>query len=94
MDELYESVDMNKLNFKYECATKDVSFYEYADSKNFLIKFKKKSNQIKLDNALKYQKDFLNKLSDIKIGRKTSEQKEVITILKVFTNLEKKFLNF
>ena len=33
MNKLYESVDMNKLYFKYEGNTKDVSFYEYMDSK-------------------------------------------------------------
>ena len=33
MNELYESVEMNKLNFKYEGNTKDVSFYEYIGSK-------------------------------------------------------------
>ena len=38
MDELHESVDMNKLYLKYECNTKDVSFNEYVDSKKFLIK--------------------------------------------------------
>ena len=28
-----ESVDKNKLKFEYVCNTKDVSFYEYMDSK-------------------------------------------------------------
>ena len=33
MNELYESVDKNKLKFEYVGNTKDVSFYEYMDSK-------------------------------------------------------------
>ena len=33
MNKLYESVDMNKLYFEYVDSAKDVSFYEYMDSK-------------------------------------------------------------
>ena len=33
MNELHESVDKNKLNFKYVGPTKDVSFYKSMDSK-------------------------------------------------------------
>ena len=33
MSELYDSVDYNNLNFEYVGPTKDVSFYEYMDSK-------------------------------------------------------------
>ena len=33
MSELYDSVDYNNLNFEYVGTTKDVSFYEYKDSK-------------------------------------------------------------
>ena len=51
MNKLYESVDMNKLYFKYEGNTKDVSFYEYMDSKELFNKIK--NNQIKFDDALK-----------------------------------------
>ena len=36
MRELYDSVDMNKLYFKYVGPTKDVCFYEYMDSKELL----------------------------------------------------------
>ena len=64
---------MNKLYFKYEGNTKDISFCEYIDSKELVNKIK--NNQIKLDDALKEQKDFLNKLDDIIIGRETSEKK-------------------
>ena len=33
MNELYKSVDKNKLYFEYNGPIKDVSFYEYYDSK-------------------------------------------------------------
>ena len=33
MNELHESVDKNKLYFEYVGLAKDVSFYEYMDSK-------------------------------------------------------------
>ena len=33
MNELYESVNKNKLYFEYAHNTKDVSFYQYMDSK-------------------------------------------------------------
>ena len=32
INELYESIDKNKLYFEYVGPTKDVSFYEYMDS--------------------------------------------------------------
>ena len=33
MSELYDSVDYNNLNFEHVGPTKDVSFYEYMDSR-------------------------------------------------------------
>ena len=33
MSNLYDSVDYNNINFEYVGPTKDVSFYEYEDSK-------------------------------------------------------------
>ena len=42
---------MNKLYFKYEDNTKDVSFYEYMDPKELFNKIK--NNQIKFDDVLK-----------------------------------------
>ena len=68
MNKLYESVDYNNLKFEYVGPTKNVSFYEYIDSKELFNK--KEKNQIKFDHALKKQKLFLNKLNDIKIGGK------------------------
>ena len=70
MKKLYESADMNKLYFKYEGNTKNVSFFKYIDSKELFDKIK--SNQTKFDDALKKQKLFLNKLNDVKMYRKTS----------------------
>ena len=37
MSDLYDSVDNNNLNFGYVGPTEDVSFYEYRDSKEFLM---------------------------------------------------------
>ena len=76
INEFYESVDYNNLKFEYEGPTKDVSFYEYIDSRELFDKIK--NNQIRFDDGLKRQKEFLKKLSEIKMGKKTTEQKEVI----------------
>ena len=43
-----------------------------------------KDNQVKFDEAIKKQNEFLNKLSIIKIGQKTNNQKEVINNLENF----------
>ena len=40
MNELYESVDKNKLYFEYGGPTKDVSFYEYYDSRELCNEIK------------------------------------------------------
>ena len=37
MSDLYDSVDYNKLNFKYVGITQDVIFYEYKDFKELLM---------------------------------------------------------
>ena len=54
MNELYEKVDKNKLYFKYVGPTKDVSFYEYMDSKELFDEIK--NNRFKFDDALEKQK--------------------------------------
>ena len=41
MNELYEGVDYNNLKFEYVGPTKDVSFYEYKDSKELFHAIKK-----------------------------------------------------
>ena len=55
-----------------------------------------RDNKIGLSEAKNKQKDFLNKLTNIKIGRKTQEQKKKkkLIILKDFMFLEKKLLIF
>ena len=68
MSELYDSVDYNNLKFYYVGNTKDVSFYEYKDSKELFNAIK--DNPINSDDAVKRQNEFLNKLSNIIIGKK------------------------
>ena len=65
MNDLYDSVDYNNLKFEYVGPTKDVSFYEYRDSKELFI-------------ARNRRNEFLNKLNNIKIGKKTTKQQGVI----------------
>ena len=73
MSELFDSVDYSNLKFQYVGPSKDVSFYEYIDSKERFNKIK--NNQIKFSEVKNKQNEFLNKLSNIKIGKKTKEQK-------------------
>ena len=58
MSELYDSVDYNNLKFEYVGNTKDVSFYEYKDSKDLFDAIKK--CQIKFSDAKNKQDEFLN----------------------------------
>ena len=54
-----------------------------------------RDNKIGFSEAKNKQKDFLNKRTNIKIGRKTQEQKKKkLIILKDFMFLEKKLLIF
>ena len=71
MSELYDSVDYNNLKFEYVGPTKDVSFYEYMNSKELFNAIK--NSQIKFSDAKSKQKEFLNKLNEVKIGKKTPE---------------------
>ena len=68
MKELYDKVDYNNLKFKYVGPTKDVSFYEYKDSKELFHAIK--DNQINFNDAIKRQNEILNKINNIKIGKK------------------------
>ena len=81
MSELYNSVYYNNLNFEYLGPTKDVSFYEYMDSRELFNAIR--NSQIKFSEV---KNEFLNKLNNIKIGKKTPEQKEVINNLEQFYN--------
>ena len=73
MNELYDSADYNNLKFEYVGLTKDVSFYEYMDSKDLFNAIK--NFQIKFSEAKNKQDEFLNKLNNIKIGKKNYRTK-------------------
>ena len=93
MSELYDSVDYNNLKFEYVGPTKDVGFYEYIDSKERFNKIK--NNQIKFRIKVKNkQNEFLNKLTNRKIGKRTAYQKEVIDNLNKFYHSREEIINF
>ena len=92
MNELYDSVDHNILKSEYVGPTEDVSFYGYMNSKELFNAIK--NNEIKFSELKNKQNDFLNKLSNIKIGKKTLEQKEVINNLEKFYNSREEVINF
>ena len=68
MSELYDNVDYIILNFEYVGQTKDVSFYEYMNSKELFNA--KQNNQIKFSEVKNKQNEFLKKLNEVKIGKK------------------------
>ena len=92
MSHLHDSIDQNNLKFEYVGPTKDVRFYEYMDSEELFNAIK--NNQISFNDALKRQNEFLNKLSNVKIGKKLSSKKRILIILINFTFLEKKLSVF
>ena len=92
MKELHDKVDYKNLKFDYIGPTNDVSFYEYKDSKELFSAIK--NNQINFDDALKRQNEFLNKLNEVKIGKKTIEQKETIDNLEKFYKSREEVINF
>ena len=61
MNKLYQSVDYNNLKSDYVGSTKDVSFFEYMDSR-------KHFNKISFDDAQKRKKKFVKELSGQKNG--------------------------
>ena len=73
MSKLYDRVDYNNLKFEYVGPIKDLSFYEYKDSKELFNEIK--NSQIKFTEAKNKQNKFLNKLNIIKIGKKNSRTK-------------------
>ena len=90
MSELYDSIDYNNLKFEYVGSIKDVSFYEYKDSKDLFNMIK--NSQIKFSDAKNKHNNFLKKLNKVKMGNKTIEQRETISNLENFINLERTFL--
>ena len=77
-----ESVDKNKFYFEYVGPTKDVRFYEYMNSKESFNEIK--DNWLRFDDALKKQKELLKKINEVKMGKTTSEQENVITSPEIF----------
>ena len=92
MSELYDSVDYNNLSFECVGPSKDVNFYEYMDSKELFNAIK--NDQIKFSEVKNRQNEFLNKLSNIKIDKKTTKRKEVINNLEKFYTSREKAINF
>ena len=74
MRELYDSVGYNNLQSQYVGLTKDVGFYEHKDSEELFNAIR--NNQIKFSEAKNKQKEFLNKLNNIKIGKKNCRKKQ------------------
>ena len=73
MSELYDSVDKNNSIFEYLGPTKNVSFYEYMDSKELFNAIK--NSQIKFSETKNKQNEFLNKLNNVRIGKKNCRTK-------------------
>ena len=92
MSQLYDSIDYNNLKFEYVRPTNDVRFYEYIDSRDFFNAIK--NNQFKFSEVKNKENEFLNKLSNIKVGTKTPEQRKLIDNLKKFYNSREEVINF
>ena len=92
MKELYDNVDYNNIEFVYVDPTKDVSFYEYKNSKELFDAIR--NNQIKFSEVKNKQNEFLNKLNEAKIVKKTDKQKEVVNNLNKFYNSREEVINF
>ena len=90
--ELYDSLDHNSSKFEYVGPTKDVNFYEYRNSKELFNAIK--NNETSFDDLVKRQNESLNKISNVKIGKKTDNQKEVINNLENFYISREEFINF
>ena len=92
MNKLYDSVDYNDLKFEYMTVDKDVSFYEYMDSKELFNAIR--DNKIEFSEAKNKQNDFLNKITNIKISRKTLQQEKIINNLERFYVSRQEVINF
>ena len=91
MIELYERVDYNNLNFEYVSSTKNVSFYEYMDSKELFNVIK--NSPIKFSEVKNKQNEFLEQLNNIKIGKKNAQQKETINNIDKFYKSREEIIN-
>ena len=88
MSKLYDSVDYNNLKFEYIGLTKD----EYWDSKELFNAIK--NTQVRFSEAKNKQDNVLKKLNEVKIGKKTDKQKEVINNLEKFYISREEVINF
>ena len=71
---------------------KDVNFYEHMDSKELFNAIK--DNKIGFSEAKNKKNGFLNKLTNIKIDRKTLEQEKIINNLERFYVSRQEVINF
>ena len=92
MNELHDNIDYNNLKFEYVDPTEDVCFHEYMDSKERFNKIQ--HSQIRFSEVKNKQNEFLNKLNEVKIGKKTDKQKEVVNNLNKFYNSREEVINF
>ena len=92
MNDVYDSVDYNNLKFEYVGPTEDVSFYEHMNSKELFNAIK--NSRIEFSDAMSKQNEFLNKLNNIKIGKKTTKQKGVINNITRFCLSREEVINF
>ena len=92
MSELYDKADYNNLKFEYVGQTNDVIFYEYKDSKELFDMIK--NSQIKFSDVINKQNKFLKKLNEVKMGKKTIGQKEVINNLEKFYKSREEVIKF
>ena len=92
MNKLYDSVDYNNLKFEYMTKAKNVNFYEYRDSKELFNAIR--DGKIGFSEAKNKKNEFLSKLTNIKIGKKTLGQKEVINNIEGFYSSRQEVFNF
>ena len=92
MNKLYGSVDYNNLKFEYVGPTRDVSFYEYRGSKKLFNAVR--DGKIGFSVVKNKQNDFLNKLTNIKIDRKTQEQEKIFNNGERFYVSRQEVINF
>ena len=92
MSKLYDSVDYNNLKSEYMTVDKDVSFYEYKDSIELFNVIG--DGKIAFSESKNKQNDFLNKITNIKIGRKTLKQAKIINNIERFYLSREEVINF
>ena len=92
MNKLYDSVDYNNLKFEYMTKAKNVNFYEYRDSKELFNAIR--DGKIGFSEAKNKKNEFLSKLTNIKIRKKTLGQKEVINNIEGFYISRQEVFNF